>query len=76
MLALIRTIDTKKYFVSASDPHEVTEDFDKALHFFSKNHIFVWRKSNPEIDNTIAVDVTNINGKIEIKNIEDDIIGW
>lgn len=54
----------------------MTDDFDKALRFFSENHIYVWRQSNPDIKNTIAVDVVYKNGDIRIKNVEDKIIGW
>ena len=76
MLALMKIIDGEKVFVSASDPHEVTKDFDKALRFFSKNHICVWRFSNPDIEETIAVDVIFKNGNISIENVEDKIIDW
>lgn len=76
MLALMKIVNEKKVFVSASDPHEVTDDFDKALRFFSGNHIYVWRQSNPDIKNTIAVDVVYENGDIRIKNVEEKIIGW
>lgn len=76
MLALMKIVDGEKVFVSASNPHEVTDDFDKALRFFSENHIFVWRKSNRDVKNTIAVDVVYKNGEIRIKNVEDKIIGW
>ena len=76
MLALMKIVDGEKVFVSASNPHEVTDDFDKALRFFSENHIFVWRKSNRDVKNTIAVDVVYKNGEISIKNVEDKIIGW
>lgn len=76
MLALMKIVNEKKVFVSSSDPHEVTDDFDKALRFFSENHIYVWRQSNPDIKNTIAVDVVYENGDIRIKNVEEKIIGW
>lgn len=76
MLALMKIVDGEKVFVSASNPHEVTDDFDIALRFFSENHIFVWRKSNRDVKNTIAVDVVYKNGEIRIKNVEDKIIGW
>lgn len=76
MLALMKNVDGEKVFVSASDPHEVTKDFDKALRFFSENHIYVWRNSNPDIEKTIAVDVVFKNGNLSIENVEDKIIGW
>lgn len=76
MLALMKIVDGEKVFVSASDPHEATDDFDKALRFFSENHIYVWRQLNPDIKNTIAVDVIYKNGDIRIQNVEDKIIGW
>ena len=76
MLALMKIVDGEKVFVSASDPHKVTKDFDKALRFFGENHIYVWRKSNPDVENTIAVDVVFKNGNLSIENIEYKIIGW
>ena len=55
--ALKREVNGRLQYISSDDFHTVTDKPEKALCFFSENHIKVWKKCNPEYGDAIPANM-------------------
>lgn len=74
--SLQRVSEGKRLFISKDDMNLLTDNPEKALSFFSENHIQVWKKCNPTFtDATMVEMLKDDDGTIkEITTVKEKII--